>query len=332
LLRVSGLWLSIAVVMVIFGLINGRFFASDNLIDLVRSSSTTALIALGLTLVIVSGELDLSIGSTYGLAPILFAVLWMKSGMSAYLAIVVALLLTTLGVGLVNAFFTIAFKMPSFVVTLGTLSIVSGISLLIGGADFYSPAFTDPPLPKGQLSFFETLGASEVLGIPVQVVWLLAAVIVFSILLHRSLFGFRLAAIGGNEQAARFARLPVGRYRLIAFVVCSLMAALAGLLDFSFLGSTQPGAGSQLTFPVFAAVIIGGASLTGGSGTVIGTITGAILLGVLSNGLSLIGVGGGAQLIFVGSVTIIAVAIDRWTDLRPALAGMRRRRAAAAGS
>ena len=121
---------------------------------------------------------------------------------------------------------------------------------------------------------------------------------------------WRLAEI---QNAARVARLPVKRYRTIAFVVCAAAAALAGIIDFSFIGATQVStAGSSLTFPVFAAVIIGGASLAGGSGSVLGTLTGALLLGVLSNGLAFNGVGGGYQLIFTGFITIAAVALDRW--------------------
>jgi ribose/xylose/arabinose/galactoside ABC-type transport system permease subunit len=136
------------------------------------------------------------------------------------------------------------------------------------------------------------------------------------VLLHRTLFGFRIAAIGGNPSAAAVVKLPVKRYKFWVFAIAGLCAALAGILDFSFIGSTTPTAGASLTFPVFAAVIIGGASLNGGRGTILGTVIGAFFLSLMSNGLSLLGVGTFAQLIFVGIVTIGAVAVDRWTSAR----------------
>jgi ribose/xylose/arabinose/galactoside ABC-type transport system permease subunit len=310
--RVAGLWLTIGVCMLVFTLENGAFLEGKNLLDLVRATSSLAIVALGQTLVIISGELDLSIGATYALAPVVLAVLWMNDGQSFYLALAIALLVGPL-VGVVNAFFTTLVRIPSFVVTLGTLSVVTGTAILVGGAQYFTPGFVEPPLSKGELNFFHNIGGSAPGGVPAQVIWLVVIALLFIVIMHRSLFGFRVAAIGGNPDAARLARLPVIGYRFIAFMVCGLTAALAGIIDFSFLGSTQSStSGSGLTFPVFAAVIIGGASLSGGSGTVIGTLSGAILLQVLSNGLSLLGVGGGYQLIFIGSITIAAVALDRW--------------------
>ncbi len=327
--RVGGLWLAICGVGIVFGAINSNFFESANLIDLVRSASSLAIVALGQTLVIIAAEIDLSIGATFAFAPILLGVLWMNEGMNLYLAILLALA-GGAAVGLVNAFFTTIVRIPSFVVTLGTLSLVNGITLRIGGAQYFTPEFAETPPPASERSFFHDIGGVEPFGIPAQVWWLAAVAVVFVVLLHFSLFGFRLLAIGGNPDAARVAGLPVRRYRTIAFVICSTMAALAGIVEFSFLGSTQSStSGSNLTFPVFAAVIIGGASLAGGSGTVIGTLSGALLLTVLSNGLSLIGVGGGAQLVFVGAVTIGAVAIDRWAGHAGQLTTLLRRPARA---
>ena len=135
--------------------------------------------------------------------------------------------------------------------------------------------------------------------------------VIFWVLLHRSLFGFRLLAIGGNPAAAKIARLPVRKYKFVVFMLCSLMAAVAGILDFSYIGSVGPNSGAAFTFPVFAAVVIGGASLSGGKGTVVGAILGAALLAVLRNGMAIMGVGAFLGLIFVGVVTIGAVTLDR---------------------
>jgi len=310
--RVAGLWLTIGGAMAVFYLLNPVFLNGPNLLDLIRATSTLAIVALGQTLVIISGELDLSIGSTYALASTVMAVVWIDHHTGIWLALAVGLISGVI-VGLINAFLTVVVRIPSFIVTLGMLSLVLGLTQQIGNSRSFTPAFLDPPIASSELSIFDKIGASHPFGVPAQVIWLIGAALVFTVVLHRSLFGFRLLAIGGNPAAARVARLPVARYRTITFVVCATAAALAGIIDFSFIGATQATvSGSSLTFPVFAAVIIGGASLSGGSGTVLGTLTGALLLGVLSNGLALNGVGGGYQLIFTGFITIAAVALDRW--------------------
>ncbi len=317
LVRLWGLWLTTGVVMFIFYGLNSAFLGGNNLLDLVRAASSLAIVAMGQTLVIVSGELDLSVGSVYALAPIVMGVLWMNHGVPVYLALVLALAAAAL-VGLVNGFLSAVTKIPSFVVTLGMLNLALGVAVLLGGSQYFTPNYAQHPLPKSQLSFFNGFGGSAPFGIPAQVIWLVGLAVLFALILHRSLFGFRLLAIGGNPDAAKVARLPVRTYRIAAFAVCAAMAGLAGLIDFSFLGSAQSSVtGSDITFPCFAAVIIGGASLTGGAGTIIGTLSGAILLQVLTAGLALIGVGAGWQLFFIGAITIVAVGIDRWAALGP---------------
>jgi ribose/xylose/arabinose/galactoside ABC-type transport system permease subunit len=294
--RVGGLFLAILAVGTVFTILNGSFLTTTNLLELLRSMSSLAIIALGLTLVIIIGELDLSIGAVYGLAAMVCGLLW-TSGAPIWLALLAGLG-SGAGVGAVNAFFTTVAGIPSFIVTLGALNLVQGTTLLISNAQAVNPEF-DPKqkVPGGELDAFKSLaGADLPLDIPVQVVWLIVVAAVMAMLLHRSLFGFRLLAMGGNPDAARLARLPLRRYKCVVFIICGFLS---------------------LTFPVFAAVVIGGASLTGGQGTVIGTLSGALLLTLLSNGLNLLGVGAYAQLMFVGAVTIAAVGIDRLST-RPA--------------
>jgi ribose/xylose/arabinose/galactoside ABC-type transport system permease subunit len=311
-MRVGGLLLAIAIVMAAFQADNSAFMTSDNLLGLLRAMTTLAIVALGETLVIVSGEIDLSIGASYGMASTLMAVAWIQWGLPVYLAIPIALVGAAC-VGVFNGVVTTFVRVPSFIVTLGSLSIVQGITLSLSNAQTFNAQYATPPVNPAQLKFFTGLSNQSLpFNIPAQVVWLAALAVVFGILLHRSLFGFRLLAIGGNTHAARIARLPVTWYKILAFVLAAVMAAVASILDFSFIGTTQPNAGDSLTFPVFAAVIIGGASLMGGRGTIIGTISGALLLAVLNNGLTLLGIGSFTQLMFVGSITIIAVALDRW--------------------
>jgi ribose/xylose/arabinose/galactoside ABC-type transport system permease subunit len=312
-IRVSGLLLAVVVIGGVFTYLNSGFLTTTNLLELVRAMSSLAIVAIGETFVIMAGELDLSVGATYGVAAMLMAQMWIH-GTPFYLALAAGLGIGIL-IGAVNAFLTTIVKIPSFVVTLGALNFVQGLTLLFSNAQGVDPAYVNPPVNAHDLTVFRDLGGSTLPGnVPIQVLWLLGVAIVAALLLHRSLFGFRLSAIGGNAAAARVAKLPIVRYKWIVFMISGLLAALAGILDFSFLGSTDPSAGIPLTFPVFAAVIIGGASLSGGRGTVIGTLTGALLLELLTNGLSILGVGPFAQLMLVGLATVSAVAVDRWTS------------------
>ena len=318
--RVIGLLIAIFLVGMTFSILNPNFLTVRNMLGMVRAMSSLGLLALGLTLVIIVGELDLSIGAIYGFTAMLAGTVWIDG------VHVVPALLIGLGagvfVGFLNGALTTWAGIPSFIVTLGMLNAVEGVTLLISGARGINPKYAEPPVPAGEWGIFRALGATKLpLDIPVQVVWLAGLGIVFWVLLHRTLFGFRLAAIGSNTPAARAARLSITRHKFIAFMLGGAMAAVAGMLDFSFLGSTDPSAGRSLLFPVFAAVIVGGATLTGGRATIIGTLVGALLLSVLSNGLSIIGVGAFAKSIFIGTATIGAVMLDRFTYRKRARPG-----------
>ena len=215
--------------------------------------------------------------------------------------------------GLFNGILVTALRIPSFIVTLGSYNLLYGLSLYVTHASTFNPAY--PPegytVSESQLAFFVDLpkqfGAHQ---FSIEVFWMIGLALVVGFLLHRSLFGFRLIAIGGNPVAAQLARLPVRRYKILAFVLSGVIASIAGILDFSFIQTAQPDLGLSQTFPVFAAVIIGGASLSGGKGTVVGTIGGALLLAELQIGLALLSPGPHAQQIFLGAVTIGAVALD----------------------
>jgi ribose/xylose/arabinose/galactoside ABC-type transport system permease subunit len=315
-LRTYGLVIAIVVIALFFWLQNPAFASSSNLFQLLRSMASLAMISFAQLLVIISAELDLSVGSVYGLTATALAVLWLGAGNSPFepwnffMALVVALGIA-LACGATNAFFTTIVGIPSFIATLGMLSMASGFELLLSNAGSFNAAFFFPPPDPGELEAFRFLGFTTLpFGIPIQVLWLAVAFAIFWVIRHRTLFGFRLLAIGGNIEAARVTRLPVRRYKFIVFMLCAFMAGLAGILDFSFVGSVAPNGGSALTFPVFAAVVIGGASLTGGRGTVFGTLMGAMLLAVIANGLAIMGVPSFVRLVFIGAVTIGAVSLD----------------------
>jgi len=314
-LRTYGLVLAIVILSVFFYLQNPAFAKPENIFLLLRAMSSLAIIAFAQLLVIVTGELDLSVGSIYGLAAVSLAVLWLGAGIWPYplpfiVALAIALAIPLLA-GAVNAFFVTIVRIPAFIATLGMLSIAQGLELLVSRASTFNAQYNVPPPDAGELAAFRFLGYTTLPGgIPIQVVWLALFFGLFWVIRHRTLFGFRLLAIGGNADAARVSRLPVVKYKFAVFMLCALMAGFAGILDFSFVGSVGPNSGQPLTFPVFAAVVIGGASLSGGRGTVFGTLMGAVLLAVLRNGLAIMGVSAFAQLIFVGVVTIGAVTLD----------------------
>jgi ribose/xylose/arabinose/galactoside ABC-type transport system permease subunit len=316
--RFGGVTLAVVIVGAYFAYkTNGQILVVDNLLGILRGLSTIAIMGFGLTLVIIAAEIDLSFAAVYGLGTNIVAVLWVTHGVPVYVAILLAFL-AAIGVGAFNAFFTAIVKIPSFIATLGSSTLVFGFTLLIGQTQNISYQFPPPGHSvQSGANFFKNLGNAAIPGkVPEQGIWALFLMIVFALLLRRTLFGFRLKAIGGSRAAAEIVRLPTTRYLFIAFIVCALTACLAGLLDFSFIGTASPNDGQSYLFPVFAAVIIGGASLAGGKGSAIGTVTGALLLAVLANGFALIAAGPFAQQILLGTVTVGAVVIDRFTTKR----------------
>jgi len=323
-LRMGGLFFAIVLVALVMLVLKPSSFNVDVGISVLRAMSSVAIMSLGLTLVIVVGEIDLSFGATYGLGANALAVLWIVLGIPVYAALVLAIGVGVL-VGLFNGALVTWLRIPSFIVTLGSYNLLYGVSLWITKTSTFNPAYPPPgaEIPPAELDFFTNLTASfGAHPISLEVAWMLGIAVIVGFLLHGSLFGFRLMAIGGNPAAAQLARLPVTRYKVLAFVICAVLAAAAGILDFSFIQTAQPNIGLSFTFPVFAAVIIGGASLSGGKGTVVGALCGALLLAELQQGLALLSPGPHIQQLFLGFVTIGAVALDL------ALTNLRRRGAA----
>lgn len=319
-LRTSGLLLAILILIAVFTAMTppNSFLSLPNGLGLLRSMSTLAIIALGATLVIVLGEIDLSFGYLYGLCGMVMAVAWLVWGWPVWLAIAIAAAVAV-GVGSFNAVLTTRVGIPSFIVTLGSGAMCLGFTLLVGNSRSYNYGVGVPgrEVPAGEQDFFTVLGGADLpFDFPAQGLWMIGVALVFWLVLDQSIFGFRLKAIGGNPFAARAARLRVNGYKSAAFITLSLMTCLAAVLDFSFIGSVQPDSGQTLVFPVFSAVIIGGASLSGGIGTVFGTLTGALLLAVMTNGFAVLAVGSWAQQLLIGGITILAVLLDRLTNRR----------------
>jgi ribose/xylose/arabinose/galactoside ABC-type transport system permease subunit len=316
--RIGGLVFAIVLVMIFFTIkSDGLFLKPNNLLGLLRYMSTLAIIGLGLTAVLIVGEIDLSFAALYGLSAMVAAVAWIEWQWPLWLALV-AMYVAAAAVGSFNAFFTAVVKIPSFVATLGSSTLILGFTLYVSKSNRYDPRNPPPGKPDvsgTELRFFRGLSNQNLPhDLPMQVIWMAGITIVFWFALRRSLFGFRLRAVGGNPVAARLARLPVRRYTWFAFLAVAGATATAALLDFSYVASVAPDSGLNLLFPTFAAVIIGGTSLQGGRGTVLGTVLGALLLAVIANGLAVIAAGAFAQQMLLGFVTIGAVVLDQFTQ------------------
>jgi ribose/xylose/arabinose/galactoside ABC-type transport system permease subunit len=306
--RLGGLVGAVVICAAVFDGLNTAFLSTGNILNILKTTSSLAVISLGELVVLLVGEIDLSVGSLYGLGAMVTGLLWVNG--TPFILALLAGLATGCAGGIINGLVTSYVGVNSFITTLGMLNLAEGINYLVSNS-----ASINPDANLSEYSFFAAFGQDQVFGqIPVQIFWLVGIGLVMYFVVHRSMFGFRSAAIGGNAAAAKVAGLPVRRYKTIALAISGVLAVVAGIMDFSLVGATDPTSGSNLPFTVFAAVIIGGASLSGGRGTVWGTVLGALFLTLISNGLSLLGYGPFVQLIFVGCIIVLAVALDRWTS------------------
>jgi ribose/xylose/arabinose/galactoside ABC-type transport system permease subunit len=280
------------------GIARPTFFTTSNLLAMGRQMAEIAIMGTAATFLITARELDLSVGSIYGFCSLLMALLAANQGIDLWIALIIALLAAT-ALGLVNGLVTTVGRIPSFIVTLGMLYIVRGAALVMS-------AYPVARLPHD--TFYEVL-AGDLFGIPVQIFWMLAIVVVGTLVFRRTTFGYWVQATGSNETAARLAGIPVRRVKVVCFILSAVSAAFAGALSFAHLTSVSPtaGAGDELT--VIAAVVIGGTSLFGGHGTIIGTFLGAALLTIVRNGLVQLGGEGRLQEAFLGGIIILAVLI-----------------------
>lgn len=304
-----GIFIAFVVIFLFFSVMSPYFFNLENLINILRQVSLLGIIAMGMCLVIVCGEIDLSVGSIYGASAILTAVM-MMNGFPIWLAFVLGIAVGTL-FGLINGVLITYTKIPALIVTLGMMNVVRGISLIIssGRVVNISPRTVDDP----NLSVFLFLGQGKIAGIPVMCLFFIATAIGAYFLYNRTLLGFRMKAVGGSARAARASGINSNVVKTAAFAIVGFLSALAGLLNIAFLGSVQGTTGQGMELNAIAAVIIGGTSLAGGQGTIIGTVIGVLIMGVLNNGIILLGISPFWQMTIVGAVIILAVALDIWT-------------------
>lgn len=300
-LRDAGTLIGLMIIIITFSFLSPVFFTLPNLLNILQQSSINALIALGMTLVIISGGIDLSVGPTAALSAVLGATL-MIAGVPVPLAI-----LATLGIGALCGVFSgslIAYAgLQPFIVTLGGLSLFRAIALIYTGG---SPVFGIP------LSF-RSLINSTLFGIPVLIVIVALIALTLWVVMNKTPLGEYILAIGGNEEAARVAGVPVKRTKVTVYVISGALASLAALILIGRLGAAEPTIGNLWELDAIAAAAIGGASLMGGKGSIFGTLIGVIILGALRNGLTLLNIQAFYQLLATGLIIIIAMLIDRAT-------------------
>jgi ribose transport system permease protein len=261
-------------------------------------SSINAIIAVGLTFVIISGGIDLSVGSIVAFSGVVMASL-MQRGLPTPVALVAGLG-TGLGCGLVNGLLITFGRLPPFIATLGMMSVARGAALL----------YTDGRPISGFGESFRWLATGEVSFVPVPVILMGILYLIAHFVLRRTPFGRYAFAIGGNEEAALLSGVKVRFHKTMVYGLCGLLSALAGVVLTARLNSAQPIAGINYELDAIAATVIGGTSLMGGQGSVVGTLIGALIMGVLRNGLNLLGVSSFVQQLVIGSVIILAVLMD----------------------
>jgi rhamnose transport system permease protein len=282
-----------------------RFLTTENLLNQGRLMAEVGLVAMPMTFVIVTGGIDLSVGSVLGLCAILLGVIWKNLGLPLELSIALTLVVGA-AAGAFNGWFITRIGVPPLIMTLATLALFRGLAEGISQARSV----------RGYPDWFFQLGQGHVLGVPIQL-WILLAVILGSgIVLAKTIFGRSLYAIGHNQLAARFSGIPVDRYKLAIYTFSGLMAGLAGCIFVSRVSTTRSDMGTGLELDVIAAVVLGGTSIFGGTGTILGTVLGVVLIQLLRNGLALTGVKGDATIVVIGAVLIVSILITNWVRSR----------------
>lgn len=291
-------FISLALLFVVLSIASPYFLTATNLSSVIRQTAVINIMALGMTLVIVSGGIDLSVGSILAFSGVIGTMTMVGTG-SVPLGIGAGIASGTLW-GCANGLMISMLRIPPFIVTLGTLGIVRGLTLVISGG------LPVVGLPK-EHGF---LGEGTIGPAPFVLVVLVACAVLTHFALHGTKLGRYTYAIGSNEAAAVYAGIPVARYKVAIYAICGLLTGMAGMIETSRLMTGQPTAGVSYELQVIAAVVIGGGSLTGGAGTVIGTLIGAFIMGLLSNGSDLLGVNPYWQQVIIGAIIILAVALD----------------------
>jgi len=277
-----------------------EFSKLSNLLNVARQVSIVAIIATGMTFVIITAGIDLSVGSLVALTGCIAMTVIDRFGWD-YVGVLAGIMVGGLG-GAANGILIAWARVPPFICTLGALTVFRGLALIVTSG---------VPIIRFEGSF-RYIGQGVVWGIPVPIVIMAAVVLVMQIVLKRTAFGAHVYAVGGNEEASRLAGIKVAWVKFWAYVICGLLSGLAGMVLMARLSSAQPAVGEGMELDAIAAVVLGGTSLMGGRGSVWNTLVGALVIGVLNNGMNLLGVHSHFQLVAKGVIIVLAVLLDAY--------------------
>ena len=288
-----GLFVILAIFIVVFSTLNTQFLTPGNLLNILRQISMFGIVVVGYTMVMISGGCDMSVGGQLALCGMFAATLNVTYGLPTFVVVILTLMLGAL-FGLINGLLMNVFNIMPLIVTLGTMLFFQGASYIIsGGVAIFGLSDSFKFIGQGYLGF-----------VPLPIVILLVIGVLGYIVLHK------IYAMGGNPEAARLAGVNIKKYRLAVFTITGILAAAAGIIMAARTGSAQPSAGASYPFDCMTAVVLGGVSFAGGSGSMLGAMMGVIIIGVLNNGMQLIGMDSNMINCVKGIVLLIAIGID----------------------
>ena len=294
-------YVALIVLWIFFSIISPRFFTARNVYNILTQVSITAIIAFGMTFVITSGEIDLSVGSVLCFTGMIFAGLSVL-GFNVFFGFVLTVLIG-MGMGALIGLTVTFFKIPSFIVTLAAMIIFRGAALLIKGGT---------TICEGIDASYFWFGQARIFGMPIPIIMLISIFIIEDFIFKKTTFGVNTRAVGSNVESARLAGIPVSRIKIMIFSMIGACSAIAGIITASRLGVGSPVTGYLKELDAITAVVLGGTTFTGGIGTIRGTFVGALVVAVLGNGLTLLGVSSYWQQVILGLVLISALALRKF--------------------
>ena len=300
-----GVGSALLVLIIAVGIIQPRFLGIDNLLNVVSNNTIIAILAMGIVFLLATGEIDLSFGYILNLTAVVSGLL-MIAGVPIVIAVIAALVLGAV-LGIFNGFLSVMFKLPLIIITLGTASMYAGLSLVINRS-----GSVVPPTEIRDSWLFQFMGGLSEFPVSPLIFVLIVTFIVLSITFNRTRFGYRVTALGSNPEGARLAGIPVARVRVQVTALMGLLAGLCGVLFLTFRGAVDPTTGSGYLLPVIAAAIIGGTPLTGGTGSLIGAVLGAMVIAVIDTGIVFLGIDAVWSTFVTGAVIVVAVGIDQF--------------------
>ncbi|MFT3704077.1 MAG: ribose ABC transporter permease [Agriterribacter sp.] len=295
-----GIFIAFIVLCVVLSIATPNFFTAQNILIVLRQVSINGILAIGVTIVIIAGGIDLSLGSVIALTGVV-AASFAHPGTYPLIVPLVLALLTGICIGVINGLTITIGKVAPFIVTLGMMTIARGLALVLSNGR-----------PVTNLSpGFNFIGGGDLLGVPVPILLFVLVIIKASVILKYTRIGRYIYAVGGNENAAKASGIRVSWVKIFAYIMCSGLAGLAGIVLASRITTGQPNAGIAYELDAIAAVVIGGTSLLGGRGSIAGTVIGVLIIGVINNGLDLLNVTSYYQQIIKGVIIVGAVLLDR---------------------